>query len=405
MATITRLLLFTLLGPALLAAGSDDNPEIGLFNLSLEELGALQVNTASGPLALSMADAPGIVTVITREELLNTGAKDLVQALNMMPGISFAAGPYGFNGGPAIRGNMGQDGKILMLLDGMELTERAYGTSYMGHRIPLQLIDRIEIMRGPGSALYGGFAELAVINIISRPASDLNGTEIAIEGGVTDGGDASLGQISAGYGSDTDNGSLTAFFSLTRSIPGEGRYTDAQGGSYYREEYDELTSLSGYTRFQRGKFRWSFYADNLNWDERIGYGLTLNRPYDIHFQTLGTQMEHEWTLSEKLKFHPTLSAKRQWAWSGQRDNKLKVTGPPIADDSPHFPFILEVYNVNADLQLIYNDGPINFVMGWKPELDRGEISEDDSWTRGDSTFDDAMVFDDGSKHKTTCLAD
>ncbi|SFF25317.1 TonB-dependent receptor plug domain-containing protein [Thermoflexibacter ruber] len=113
----------------------------------------------------TLRESPSIVTLITGEEIRAMGAKDILDVLRLVPGFDIA-----FDVQPAImvRGNGGSEAKILLQIDGQNLNDISFGYSYIGQRIPLQTIDRIEIIRGAGSAIYGGMAGLAVINIITK---------------------------------------------------------------------------------------------------------------------------------------------------------------------------------------------------------------------------------------------
>jgi len=133
------------------------------FELSLEELMEVEVGVASRK-ELAQKEAPGIVTVITRDQILKSGARDLVDILRPVPGFDIGfdtAGAYGV----ARRGIWANEGKVLVLMDGLELNDDMYSTFQYGHHIPVDIIERIEIMRGPGSAMYGESAELGVIRI------------------------------------------------------------------------------------------------------------------------------------------------------------------------------------------------------------------------------------------------
>ena len=142
---LSSILIVLLLGALSSASAQDD-----MFDLELEQLLEIKVNVASGSRSLSLAESPGIVSVLTREQLLKSGVKDLAGALKKIPGIGHAVNSYGVIGGLSVRGLAGFDGKVLVLLDGIELNERAYGTVYLGNRIPVELIERIEVIRGPG---------------------------------------------------------------------------------------------------------------------------------------------------------------------------------------------------------------------------------------------------------------
>ena len=122
---------------------------------------------ASSRKALSLRETPGIVTVITEEEIHHSGARDLVDLLRFVPGVDFAT-DLGFITGIGMRGNWASEGKVLLLVDGQEFNEILYQSVPYGNKFPLEQIARIEIIRGPGSAVYGGTAEFGVINIITK---------------------------------------------------------------------------------------------------------------------------------------------------------------------------------------------------------------------------------------------
>ena len=126
---------------------------------------------ASSRKALSSRETPGIVTVITEEEIRYSGARDLVDLIRFVPGVDFAT-DLGFNTGIGMRGNWASEGKVLLLVDGQEYNEILYQSVPYGNKFPLEQIARIEIIRGPGSAVYGGTAEFGVINIITRGGAE-----------------------------------------------------------------------------------------------------------------------------------------------------------------------------------------------------------------------------------------
>ena len=143
---------------------SDDE---ALLGMSLEELMNVEVSVSTKK-ALSIRETPGIVTVINRQEILNSGARDLVDILTLfVPGITFGAEVEGAVG-ISMRGIWGNEGKILLMIDGQELNEEMFASMVYGNHYPADNIAKIEIIRGPGSAIYGGYAGLGVINIITR---------------------------------------------------------------------------------------------------------------------------------------------------------------------------------------------------------------------------------------------
>jgi outer membrane cobalamin receptor len=149
-------------------AAADGGTDV--LDISLDELLDTPIAFASATAgAQSQREAPGIITVITREEIHDLGARDLIDVLRYVPGFDFNADIEGTLG-LSVRGIYALEGKALVMLDGMPLNDLSYGNVLFGNRDAVELIERIEIIRGPGSTVYGGFAELAVINIVTTSA-------------------------------------------------------------------------------------------------------------------------------------------------------------------------------------------------------------------------------------------
>lgn len=164
-----RLLLvafFLFLALGLFSQGQDSTVNWDILNKSLSELMNLKVAVASNT-PLSVNESPGVVTVITEDDINRIGARDLKELLSTIPGFDFGA-EWDNVIGVGIRGNNATEGKFLILYDGHQLNETNFGTFPFGFHILTDNISRIEIIRGPGSVLYGGTAELAVINIITK---------------------------------------------------------------------------------------------------------------------------------------------------------------------------------------------------------------------------------------------
>jgi len=169
--------------------------------MSLEELLNVELTVASRK-ALSGRESPGIVTLLTREELRAAGARDLMDALRLVPGFSFGVDVQGV-AGLGVRGFWAHEGKVALFIDGVEMNENLYATLQLGNHYPVELIEKIEIIRGPGSAVYGGTAELAVIQVTTRSGAELAGWEAAASWG--QGGDGWMrrkGSLAAGGSGD-----------------------------------------------------------------------------------------------------------------------------------------------------------------------------------------------------------
>ena len=144
---------------------------------------------------LTPRQSPGIITNITSEDIRNLGARDLMEVLRHVPGFEFGVDVEGVVG-LGIRGNWAHEGKVVLFVDGIEMNERLYSTTQFGNHYPVENIERIEIIRGPGSALHGGFAAYAVINIITRAPKNKTEASATVYQGTTSDAPSRTGPIS-----------------------------------------------------------------------------------------------------------------------------------------------------------------------------------------------------------------
>ncbi len=142
--------------------------------MSQEELLDVEVFSASKKLQRS-SDAPAIMNVITQAQIKKMGAITLIDMLKFVPGVEVSMGADGFYR-LAIRGAR-KDGHILVLIDGHQFND-FYGGRAL-YDLPSDFIEKIEIIRGPGSALYGANAMAGVINIFT-----IQQTNVTVVGGI-----------------------------------------------------------------------------------------------------------------------------------------------------------------------------------------------------------------------------
>lgn len=127
-----------------------------------------------------VARAPAIATVITAADIEAIGARTVDEALVMVPGLHVSRSSFFYNPIYSFRGVDTQyNPQVLVLLNDVPLT-----SVFLGDRgtawgsVPVELISRIEVMRGPGSALYGADALTGVINIITKTPAEQEGTRV-----------------------------------------------------------------------------------------------------------------------------------------------------------------------------------------------------------------------------------
>ena len=133
----------------------------------------------------SLRRAPAVATVITAEDIAAMGGTDLDEVLETVPGLHVSRSANTYAPLYVVRGVYTQfTPQVLVLQNGIPIT-----TLFVGNKgnvwggYPVQHIARIEIIRGPGSALYGADAFSGVINIITKSAADTPGNEIGLRSG------------------------------------------------------------------------------------------------------------------------------------------------------------------------------------------------------------------------------
>lgn len=167
---------------ALQAQDLDSLMNLNAYTQESELQKMLNKNVAVSANKLMTRETPGILSVITSEEIQNSGARDMIDVLRLVPGFDVLQ-DLQFVMGIGLRGNWANEGKVLVMMDGLPLNDLLYQSVALGNRFAVDAIDRIEIIRGPGSAVYGGSAEYGVINIITKAANSLDGVGIYGTGG------------------------------------------------------------------------------------------------------------------------------------------------------------------------------------------------------------------------------
>ena len=143
-----------------------------IMDLSPEALKGVQVYSASMYLQ-SDREAPSSVTVITADQIREFGYRTLADALRSVRGFDVTYDRnYSYVGVRGFSRPGGYNDQILLLINGHRLNDNVYEEADLGTEFPLDvdLIERIEIVRGPSSSLYGTSAFLAIINVITRSA-------------------------------------------------------------------------------------------------------------------------------------------------------------------------------------------------------------------------------------------
>jgi iron complex outermembrane receptor protein len=143
---------------------------------------ARKVSVASG-VSQDTGSAPAVTTLITAQDIEAIGARTLDEALEMVPGLHVGKRGAGYDAIYTMRGiHTNPSPEVLFLLNGTPF-KNAFDGRAPTDIFPVSVIQRIEVIRGPGSALYGADAFAGVINIITKNAADIQGTELGARAG------------------------------------------------------------------------------------------------------------------------------------------------------------------------------------------------------------------------------
>lgn len=189
----SAVLLVLVLLPGLVTKSFADPKETqaldsSLKQLSLAQLGSVEVTTASKE-PEEVWNTPAAVYVLTQEDIRRSGATSIPEVLRLVPGVEVARVDSD-HWSIAIRGfGAVLASKLLVLIDGRSVyTPLFAGVYWQVQATPLQDVDRIEVIRGPGGTIWGANAVDGIINIITKSAKDTHGSMLAVGGGNVDQG-------------------------------------------------------------------------------------------------------------------------------------------------------------------------------------------------------------------------
>ena len=178
------------LTPFAVALGIEgSSPEEGpayLAHLTLEQLANVKVTTYS-KMPTDLWSTPAAIYVITSEQILRSGATNIADALRLAPGVEVGrmSSDYWAVGIRGLQNNFSKS--VLVLIDGRNVYTPLFAGVYWDVQdMPLNDIDRIEVIRGPGATIWGPNAANGVINIITKNSADTHGPMIAVLAGTED---------------------------------------------------------------------------------------------------------------------------------------------------------------------------------------------------------------------------
>ena len=298
-----------------------------LMEMELDDLLNMEVTTASKS-AEKLSDAPGVVSVITKEELDRFGGTTLSDILERVPGLVSSSVYMTDRSVISVRGDQFKPNSshVLLLINGRPIREvlESDVKSEVYESFPVNVIEKIEVIKGPGSVLYGTNAFSGVINVITEEA-EKNGLEIS---GVKGAGSSygaqgkasfktgDLSVVAAGRYYQKPDWETTWQYAVPQSdVPGSARVTlpNKGPGAFLNMSFKNLTLMASYNRWDNSYFI-ADYAPIFEsygaaeWEKRfadLGYKMDVMKNWNMDFNVTYSSAHFEtssWPSTERNSF-------------------------------------------------------------------------------------------------------
>ena len=345
-----RKILWTVAAVALIGTSNAGAQQTqGLTDLSIQDLLNIEVTSASRK-AQEVVRTAAAIYVITRDDIKRSGATTLPDVLRMAPGFSVAelsantwsVTARGFGG---VHAN-----KLLVLIDGRSIyTPLNGGVNWEMQLLPLDSVEQIEIIRGPGGSLWGANAINGIVNIITKVAERTEGGRLETHVGRYDPGNAELSY--GGKVGGTGHYVTRARF-IQRGVPGL-----VQG----LENGDDVQAFYARTRvdWTAGTNRLSFQADAEQGDgHQVRSELVLTSPFDATTRTANSFGGGTATLSWKRTQSSRVDNSLQVYYSGFTRSQLSETSHTIDVDARQHRALGQRHDVVAGVEYRFTDGKV-----------------------------------------------
>jgi outer membrane receptor protein involved in Fe transport len=261
------------------SAAAQEPTQTDLGGMSIEDLTKLKVESVYGASKFlqKAEDMPTSVTVVTAEQIQKYGYRTLAEVLLSVRGFYVIYDRnYTYVGVRGFSRPGDYNARILFLLDGHRVNDNIFDGAYVGTEFPvdLDLVDRIEIIRGPNSSVFGTGAFAAVINVITKRGRDLGASEVSAQAGSWN---SYKGRVT--YGNRYDNGLETLI---------SGSFYNSQGHKrLFFPEFDSPATNNGIAENADGDQSYEVFADIVYRDFNI-HVVQASRTKHIPTASFGT---------------------------------------------------------------------------------------------------------------------
>ena len=250
-----------------------------LLDLSLDELSKIKIDTvfAASKFTEKVTDAPSSVSIVTEDQIQRFGYRTLAEIISSVRSFEITSDrAYSHIG---VRGFNSVDGfgsRTLLLIDGHRMNDPILDTAAVGTEalLDVDLIERVEFIRGPGSSIYGSNAFFSVINIVTRSGASVDGIEASSSAGTFD---TYTGRVT--IGKKLSNG-IDYFVSAT------AYFSDGQDRLFYRD-FNSPETNHGIAQNLDDTNYWSGFA-KVSWGDFTLQGGYVARDKDVPTAPNGT---------------------------------------------------------------------------------------------------------------------
>jgi iron complex outermembrane receptor protein len=230
-------------------AVSPTSDSASLAAMPLEALLQVSVTTTASKFEQPISDAPSAVTVLTADDIRSFGWRTLAEALASLPGVYVSSDRnYTYLGARGFSRPGDYGSRFLLMIDGYRTNDAVYDQAALGFDalVDIDLVDRIEYVPGPGSAVYGPNAFFGVVNVITKAGGGIDGAQAAVAIG-------SYGEKKgrASYGWKGENGAKVLLSATS---------TTRRGQDLYFPEFDTPEQNHGVARGLDGERSRSLFA-------------------------------------------------------------------------------------------------------------------------------------------------
>jgi outer membrane receptor for ferrienterochelin and colicin len=300
----------------------------------------LSVLTIASRRAEPIEQAPAVAQVITKKDLERNGVRTLGEALSMLPGFYMSSKEWGTQ--PYLRG---VSNSILFLYDSVPLTsDNTKTVNPLDEELSLYNIERIEVIRGPGSVLWGPDAFAGIVNIVPKRGRDIDGVELNLRGGTPD----HEADFNINWGKNA--GLWEAFLSIsaTRLKPMQNKY------NVVRFEGDETSPVPPSERLGHSEVDDSKYLEavlNFSWQDWL------------HLSGRWSDTERSYVLGEP---------ETDLSWAGKRESPFRFVRLEMERPMDHSDLRFNAYYNELD----YKEEEIDLSWTPKSHVSFGEILYD-----------------------------